>query len=108
MRMRGFLPMRFLLNRRTNWLLPFHMGNRRCRRLDRTRMLRFMLFCTRRGLRHRMQLLSLWRMHGLLLLRLLPWLLPWRLRRVLNRTLGMNCCGLAVFSGRTGRSIFSG
>ena len=106
-RMRGFLPMRFLLDRRTSWLRPFRMGNRgyrSCLRLDRTRMLHFMLFRTRRGLRHGVLSRSLWRMHGLLL----PWFLPWHLRLVLNRTLGMDCCGLVVFSERPWHSIFSG
>jgi hypothetical protein len=61
-RMLRFLPMRFLLDRRTSWLRPVRMrnrGHRSCLRLDRTRMLHFMLLCTRRGLRHGMLLLSL-------------------------------------------------
>jgi len=95
-RMLRLLPMRFLLDRRTSRLWPFYM---RDRRLDRTRMLHFMLLCTRRGFRHGMLLLRVRRGHGLLL--------PGRLRLVLNRTLGMDR-RLVVFSLRTRHSIFSG
>jgi hypothetical protein len=94
--MRRFLTMRFLLDRRMSGLWPFHM---RDRRLDRTRVLHFMLFCARRGFRRGMLLLRVRRVHGLLL--------PGRLRLVLNRTLGMDR-GLVVFSRRPWRSIFSG
>ena len=95
-RMLRFLPMRFLLDRRTSRLWPFWM---RDRRLDRTRVLRLMLLGTRCGFRHGMLLLRLRRVHGLLL--------PGRLRLVLNWTLGVGC-RLVVFCGRPRCTIFSG
>jgi len=131
-RMRLLFPMGFLLDRRTSRLRPFCM---RYRRLDRRSMLHFMLLRTRCGFRRGMLLLSVRRVHGLLLpwrLRLmhgllLPWrlrrvhgllllwrrrrvhglLLTWRLRLVLNRTLDLNRW-LVIFYRRPWRSIFSG
>jgi len=94
-RMLRLRAMRFLLNRRMGRLRPFHM---RDRRLDRTRVLHFMLLCTRRGFWRGMLLLSVRCVHGLLL--------PGRLRLVLNWTLGMDR-GLVVFSRRPWCSIFS-
>ena len=87
-RMRLLFPTRFLLDRRTSRLRPLYM---RHRRLDRTRMLHFMLLRTRRsfrrgmflrtrcgfrrgmflrarcGFRRSMLLLNIRRLHGLLL-----------------------------------------
>jgi hypothetical protein len=103
----GFLPMCFLLDRRTSWLRPFRMRSRGHPRLDRARMLHLMLFRMRRGLRHGMLLLSLGRVHGLLLPWLLPWLLSWRLRLVRNWTPGTNC-RLVAFNRRPWHAIFSG
>jgi hypothetical protein len=95
-RMLRFLAMRFLLDLLTGRLWPFYMRNRR---LDRTRMLHFMLLCTRCGFRRGVLLLSVRRVHDLLL--------PGRLRFVLNRTLGMDR-GLVVCPRRTRRAVFSG